>query len=590
MWQVLAIGKDIYMLEQLKILDSDENFLAVASNHFPDTLPIKDLIQSQEALVGGAYSDMCTLIVPATHDDSAFIVANNYILFQDVDGLWQEYRIMDVERLDSASGSFFTATCEHAFYELLNDPVTDIRPTATTATLAVIQVLDGTRWSIGTGNDLGNNSVRIYYTSVLAGLGAIAERWEGYLHFSLSVTGNEITSRNVDILTRRGSETGKRFEINKDMKSIKQTVNVKNLQTALYGRGKGEEIETDTGDSSYGRRLTFADVVWTTGGGDDANKPIDQEYLEDTTAAAAYGVAGRNIFGFAYFDDITDEDELIQATYDELQVRKAPKVTYEMDVIMLEGASGYAHEAIRLGDTTNIINTVPSTPITGQADIIKLQRSLIDLTNGQVTLGNFVSSLATSYTSVLQQQQKARDREGVWDRSTAFVNTPTGGGDLAYAIDLMQVQLAASVTAFHTDANGNFIWENVAQTKALKIGAGILAIADSKTGGEYNYTTFGDGAGFLAEKIILGTLNANIVFAGTLLAASGTFSDLVAGTVDKQRMHSGYDEFNDPFFRMYDSLGNLRFTLTQTGFEFPNRATMEQYVIGDRTGIGIYPE
>jgi hypothetical protein len=210
------------------------------------------------------------------------------------------------------------------------------------------------------------------------------------------MTGGVITGRYVDILTRRGTVAGKRFELRKDMTQIESTVDIRNLATALVGRGKGVEVDggTDNTDPAYGRRLEFTDVVWSVAGGDPADKPVGQNWIEDAEASAAYGPGGRKIVQTVTFDDVTDAEVLLQMTYDELQVRKVPQVTYTMSVIDLEELTGYSHEAVRFGDTNNVINNATIPAITGQARVIRVDRNLIDPRDCSVTLGNYQPTIA----------------------------------------------------------------------------------------------------------------------------------------------------------------------------------------------------
>jgi phage minor structural protein len=411
------------MLDQIKVLSSAEAVVCVLSNTLPDACPIIDFVIDQEAIDGGAYSDMCTLKIPANHTDVQYITQGNYLLFQDNDGNWQEYKIVQTMRHDSDASSTIEALGEHAFYELLGEPLDDIRPTTTTASLAVTQAITGTRWELGTGADLGSHSCRIYKTSVLSGLQTIAEAWGGELFFKLEVTGSVITARKVDVLATRGNVTGKRFEFHKDLVDVVQTINMQNLATALIGRGKGVEVDggTETEDPAYGRRLEFTDVVWTIAGGDPADKPADQNWIGDDTAKAAYGPGGtRHIYAYKTFDDCTDAEELLQLTYDELQTRKAPETTYEMEAITLEEISGLEHEAVRFGDTVYVIDDAVTPIITGTARVFRIKRNYVDPTDCKVILGNYIPSSTSNIANILKYQKGMLDRSGTWDRANAI--------------------------------------------------------------------------------------------------------------------------------------------------------------------------
>jgi hypothetical protein len=345
---------------------------------------------------------------------------------------------------------------------------------------------------------------------------------------------------------------------------------------------------TATEDPAYGRRLEFDGVEWTVAGGDPADKPLGQNWIGDETARAAYGHGGRHKFAFVTFDQCTDAEELLQLTYNELQARKVPQTTYEMSVIVLEEISGYEHEAVRLGDTVNIINTAVSPAITGQARVIRIDRSYIDPADCNVVLGNYIPTSYNTISKIQQQQNLMLDRSGVWDRANAISAYDGELSGLENKINLLKTQLYSTVTNFYTDENGNFIWENATQDAALKIGAGIFAIANSKTGGEYNWRTFGTGAGFTADEISAGTLNAAIIFAGILQAASGTFANLIAGIEGAQRMELGSDENNDPYMRFFDNNNVLKMTLTKNGVKYGENSEMRIYEAGDVSGIGFF--
>jgi phage minor structural protein len=579
------------MLDQIMILDSGENLAAVFSNTIPEACAIIEQREQKEMMAGGIYSDICLLTIPADHIDAQHIVNGNYIVFEDADGYYQEYKIIDTSREDAQAESRIVATCEHAFYELYGEAIDDIRPTETTASLAVIQALDGTRWEIGTGADLGNNSTRIYKTKVLNALSQIATVWGGELRFYIEVIAGVIVSRKVDILASIGNVTGKRFEFRKDLVSIRYNENMQNLATALIGRGKGVEVYggTETTDPAYGRRLEFDEIVWTVAGGDPADKPYGQNWIGDDTAAAAYGPGGRHIKDFIELDDCTDAEELLQLTYDKLQERKAPLCTYEMAVITLEELSGYEHEAVRLGDTVNVINAAASPAITGTARVIKIDKNLINPADCAVTLGNYIPSMVNTLVKTQAKQSALTARSGVWDRANAIEAYTGTLGELEHRIDLLKTQLFSTVTGFSTDENGNFLFENADQTAAVKIGGGILALASTKTSGEYDWRTFVTGSGATADEILTGTLNAAIVFAGILQAASGTFADLVAGIANAQRMHFGTDEFNDPFLDFYDNLNTKNLRLHKHGYNVGSTSTIK-FEVGDLYGIGTFIE
>lgn len=65
--------------------------------------------------------------VPADRADAAHVQESNLVAFKDLDSYWQFF---EIKRLVDTHGDGLTRTayCEHIFYELLDDIVTDKRP------------------------------------------------------------------------------------------------------------------------------------------------------------------------------------------------------------------------------------------------------------------------------------------------------------------------------------------------------------------------------------------------------------------------------------------------------------------------------
>src|SRR5690606_19970015 len=198
---------------------------------------------------------------------------------------------------------------------------------------------------------------------------------------------NEITGRYIDLLSRLGKKTGKRFEYSKDLISVERQVDIKGLKTALYGRGKGEE----SGDG-YGRRITFADIEWSVDNGDPVDKPAGQEWVGDPDALGQWGYwhedgSRRHRFGIFIWEggpeEITDmtqyKRDLLQATWDRLQEINKPLVSYKMNVLDLEHASSgeLKHEAVRLGDSVYCIDKHFAYDVRVEARVVEIDRDLI---------------------------------------------------------------------------------------------------------------------------------------------------------------------------------------------------------------------
>lgn len=84
------------------------------------------------------------------------------------------------------------------------------------------------------------------------------------------------------------------------------------------------------------------------------------------------------------------------------------------------------------------------------------------------------------------------------------------------------------------------------------------------------------------------------IYADRVSGAIGTFFDLIAGEPSAQHMHLGSNEFNHPFFRMYENSGDLGFDLgiynNRVGASWPGHATIAPYAVGNLRGIGFFVE
>ncbi|NLJ84681.1 MAG: hypothetical protein GX336_07210, partial [Halanaerobiaceae bacterium] len=489
----------------LYIFDQNEQLQAVLRND-GTACPYYDVIHT-EKLTG---ENTFTFTVPADYPDTQFVTKGNLVAFKDLDQNWQLFEIKRITDIHENSLTK-TAYCEHAFYELIDDFIKDIRSYDVNAHFALTQALSGTRWSVGNVADLGLNSTNFYYESVLSAVQKVADVWKGELQFRVVIEGGKISARYVDLLARRGADTGKQFVYSKDIKSIEREVDLTTLVTALYGRGKGVEV-----GEGYGRRLDFADVVWSTASGDPVDKPAGQEWVGDPEALARWGwPGGRHRFGVFEDPEETDPAKLLQKTWEALQKENNPRITYRLDVVDLERLSGYEHEKVRLGDTVRVIDRAFSPELLVEARVIEISRDLLQPENTRITLGNFAPTLADENLKVQQTIQTVRDRQGVWDEGGEPFTGPVPTSWLEGIIDTLQNEVRAgngSVTI--TDDNGILIVDNPDNpTKALRLLGGLLAISNEKdpVTGDWVWRTFGTGDGFTADLLNAGQIRTSLV-------------------------------------------------------------------------------
>ena len=460
-----------------------------------------------------------TFAVPAGHVDTRYVIEGNLVMFKCPDNNWQLFEIKKPKDVHDLHGLIRTAYCENAFYELLDDFITDIRPTNVSPHLALTQALYGTRWQVGTVTTLGQNSTNFYYESALSAIQKVQKTWGGELRFHVVVTDGVIVERYVDLLAQRGTDTGKQFVRGKDVEDVRREIDMTTLATAMYGRGKGVEVET----GGYGRRLTFADVEWSVAAGNPVDKPLGQEWVGDPDALAQRGRPGnRHRFDVFEDGDETDPATLLQKTWDALQVVKNPRVTYSLNVVILEQLSGHAHEKVRLGDTVRVIDREFSPALLVSARVIEVNRDLLRPENTKIALGNFVPTVADQALEQEQLNRDIRDKAGVWDRSTQF--NPDGTLNTGWLTNKMvglqnELQLANSAVTAAKLAVAAVVAEKIAEHAVEEAKIAVGAITRPKIADEaVNADKIAD-ASITAVKLAQEAVNSAHIYAGAVTSA-----------------------------------------------------------------------
>lgn len=357
-------------------------------------------------------------------------------------------------------------TCIEAAYDELKSYhfIKDIRPQDRPASYMLQAALEGTRWEVGQVYDNGTNSTNFYYINTLEAIQKIVNLFDLEATFSVSLDAQkaQVVRRQVNLYSQQGERTGKRFEYGSNLLTVEREENTDSLVTALIGRGKGEAVyhdddgnenAEDQAPDGYGRRINFADVVWSKAHGNPVDKPQGQEYVEDPDATAAYGFDnGKPRIGIEIFEDITDPYELINATWKALQVLKRPKVSFKANVMDV-GSLG-------LGDTVAIIRH--DIQIEYFTRVYKVDHNLLDEQQNTIELGDNLSS--NSMTSTIASMSGAIDKA---QEIAGYAATSANGKNKnyysqaqpAYGVegDLWYKDLGNGETELYQFHNGNWI-------------------------------------------------------------------------------------------------------------------------------------
>ncbi|WP_276730466.1 phage tail spike protein [Bacillus sp. (in: firmicutes)] len=405
-------------MADMYILSPDDQVLTVLSSDGQEACRFWDAKYKEELNKGSSFS----FVADASHPDARYLFEENQVVFRDKDGILRLFVIKELDDTDENSEVNTLVTCEAAMMELAETFVKDFRPTDKTAQFVLDNVLARSRWVAEVSAELGTNSTTFYKKTALECIAEVINIWGGELQDSIEFDGNKITKRIIKILPRRGKDSGKRFEIDKDTENIKRTV-ISYPLTALWGYGASIASTDEDGEETggYSRFIDFSEVEWKKSKGDPVDKPLGQEWVGDPDLLKRLGRLknGELIHREGQYnnEDITDPAELLKATYNHLiTTASKTEVNYELSVQLLQNVPGYEHEHVELGDTTIAIDRNFAIPIETSQRIISMEYDITDPDNTCVVeIGQFLSVLQGD--DRINQIENILDKNrGTWER------------------------------------------------------------------------------------------------------------------------------------------------------------------------------
>lgn len=252
------------------------------------------------------------------------------------------------------------------------------------------------RWQVGTVTSDTLSSAWFYYTSCWDALSRTVKLWRGEVDATITIGDGEIV-RRIDFYGRQGSsEPTRRFEYAHDTASITRTILDDLFVCRIVPRGKGEQVgETESGDPTYGRRITIKGV----NGG--------VEYLQDDDAAAIVRVPNGDGYDYptsiVVYEDIETSELLLETATADLESYTRPKVSYEADVSYVGRVS--------LGDTVHVVDrTFGKDGLRIEARAMGIERNLLDPSRDKITVGNFRHSIADTLKSLSSGLAAAKEQ------------------------------------------------------------------------------------------------------------------------------------------------------------------------------------
>lgn len=434
-------------------LDRNERVQVVFTNNgSPESCPYYDDLLKENLEKGTSSYEFR---VPSNHPKADEIEEGGFIVRKDLDNELVMFTVMHIGETHANMGDKYIY-CENAGLELLNDIFRPITHMSKNVNQILDIVLADTRWVRGETEYFGvENFYFEEFQNVLAALQYVKDKFNGELKFRVTMLNGEIVARQVDLVEKRGTVTKKRFTYNKDINSIRRTIDMSEVVTALIGVGKAD---------NKGNPTNFRNVGFYPSNGAAFYKPRGQDWVGDPEALQRYGIKGKHLFG-VYQYETGDSTDLLNRTWKELQKRKNPKITYELDVSLLERLADMEHEAVRLGDTVYVIDETFSPALYLEARIIDLETCFSDPSRDKCTLGNFKKAKSNITPEMRAIQYKLLNKEASWDDSAYKVEyLAPDGTDFADGTGqkriIVRVYLASDdVTA--KIAKDKFTWQKI---------------------------------------------------------------------------------------------------------------------------------
>ncbi|MBG9519356.1 MULTISPECIES: phage tail spike protein [Bacillus cereus group] len=230
--------------------------------------------------------------------------------------------------------------------------------------------LKGTKWKKGNISYESFRSMTVdEFIDPLSFLKKIASLFELEIQYRTEVVGNHI-ERYVDMIKKRGQDTGKTIELEKDLIGIKRIENSQNICTALIGFVKGE------GDNI----ITIEKI----------NNGLP--YITNIDAFQRWNEKGKHKFGF--YSPETDNENMSPErlkTLMEIEMKKCvnASVSYEVKAASIGRVFGLAHELINEGDTIRIKDTGFTPKLYLEARAIAGDESFTDPTQDKYVFGDY---------------------------------------------------------------------------------------------------------------------------------------------------------------------------------------------------------
>lgn len=479
-------------VSEFLIQDRDNNLLAVL-----DPQECYDCVKDQTINADNTLE----LVLDVSHYAAQFLKKDNRIMYLDnIKNKWHEYVMSGIEQ----QGYKITVNAESSLYDTLSNWIDFIDITGNTVVTGLQKIFNTcspkSNWNAGTSDITGNYQMQRTRYTLKEVIFAWANKVSGELEERIVIYNNKPT-RYVDIKQSIGSNKGKVLYDDRDLTDINIEVPVDTIYTMAYGYGKSETIE----GSEESKPITFKDVVWTVAGGDPVDKPAGQEWValpDEYKQKYGYydtnGVLQHRAIGYEE-SGVEVPSELLQRTYDFLLKNVQDQSIYKLTAADYK-ALGLNPIEISLGDIIGA-RIAKLGDIYISSKVLRYKEDLKNPDNNEIDLENSAKSISDNLINNERQITDLKDRidrigdivftQNILDKWNQEINAESGYLLVGSPQDGLAVYNAPTI---------------VASTKAVQLKGGSIRIANTKTSGQFDWSTVMTGDGIIANAIYTGLL------------------------------------------------------------------------------------
>ncbi|EML6321036.1 hypothetical protein QCQ60_001215 [Bacillus cereus] len=304
-------------------------------------------------------------------EHAATLMQQNLVLKEVRDGRIVPYVINNEAEKDSRDRSL-TVRASGAWVQIAKDGyIMPQRIEGKTVNQFMDMALAGMKWKRGKTEYAGFHTMTIdTIIDPLTFLKKIASLFELEIQYRVEVVGSQIVGWYVDMVKKRGRDTGKEVTLGKDLVGVRRIEHSRDVCTALVGFVKGE-----------------GDTIITV---EKINDGLP--YITDSDAFQRWNEKGKHKFGF--YSPETEEQNmtpqrLLTLMKTEFAKRVNTSVLYDVEAAAIGRVFGLSHELINEGDTIRVKDTGFTPKLYLEARAIAGDESFTDPSQDKYAFGDY---------------------------------------------------------------------------------------------------------------------------------------------------------------------------------------------------------